>query len=77
MGSRNGEFDMSKIGHIYKPSEMSFEDKDRRIQVYQTGHNRVLYTDLKTKENGECSSEDFDWYWDDVLENYIINKRKK
>lgn len=68
---------MLEIGHIYKPSEMSFEDSDTRIQVYQVSCGRVLYTNLSTGENGECSLQDFDYYYDDVLESYVINEREK
>ena len=59
---------MAKVGKKYKPSEMSFENKNRVIQVYQIGCGRVLYTDSKTKENGECELEDFDWYYDEIKE---------
>ena len=30
-----------EIGKVYKPSEVSFEDKDTRIEVYQVGMGRV------------------------------------
>lgn len=68
------------VGKVYKPSEMSFEDKDRRLEVYQIGFGRVLYTDLATKENGECNEEDFFWYYDEVPEEKngtVITKEKR
>ena len=55
---------MVKIGGIYKPSEVSFEDKDTRIVVDAVRCGRVEYTNLITKEYGEISIDDFGWYYD-------------
>lgn len=52
-----------EIGKVYKPSEVSFEDKDTRIKPYQVGMGRVFYINTKTKEYGEISKEDFDCYY--------------
>ena len=53
-----------KIGEIYKPSEVSFEDKDTRIVVDAIRCGRVEYTNLITKEYGEMLIDDFGWYYD-------------
>lgn len=55
-----------KIGEIYKPSEVSFEDKDTRLIVDAVRCGRVEYTNLTTKEYGEISIDDFRWYYDKV-----------
>ena len=55
---------MIKIGEIYKPSQFSFEDKDTRIEVYQVGMDRVLYTNLTTNTDGEISIKEFYLYYD-------------
>ncbi len=52
-----------EIGKVYKPSEVSFDDKCIRIKPYKVGMGRVLYINTKTKEYGEISEEDFDWYY--------------
>ena len=53
-----------KIGEIYKPSEVSFEDKDTRIVVDAIRCGRVAYTNLITKEYREIAIEDFYFYYD-------------
>ena len=55
-----------KIGEIYKPSEVSFEDKDTRIEVNAVRCGRVEYTNLITKEYGEIPIDDFGWYYDKI-----------
>ena len=55
-----------KIGEIYKPSEVSFEDKDTRLIVDAVRCGRVEYTNLTTKEYGEILIDDFNWYYDKV-----------
>ena len=55
---------MAKIGEIYSPSEVSFEDKDTRIIVDAIRCGRVEYTNLITKEYGEITIDDFGWYYD-------------
>ena len=55
-----------KIGEIYKPSEVSFEDKDTRLIVDAVRCGRVEYTNLTTQEYGEISIDDFSWYYDKV-----------
>ena len=55
---------MIKVGEIYKPSEVSFEDKDTRIVVDAIRCGRVEYTNLITNEYGEISVDDFGWYYD-------------
>jgi len=57
---------MAKIGEIYSPSDVSFEDKDTRLVVDAIRCGRVEYTNLITKEYGEISVDDFDWYYDKV-----------
>lgn len=54
------------IGEIYKPSEVSFEDKDTRIVVDAVRCGRVEYTNLITNESGEIPINDFDWYYDRI-----------
>lgn len=51
------------IGEIYKPSEVSFEDKDVRIIVDNISCGRVQYTNLITNEHGEIPIDDFGWYY--------------
>ena len=55
-----------EIGKIYKPSEVSFEDKDTRIIVDAIRCGRVEYTNLTNKEYGVISIDDFDRYYDKV-----------
>lgn len=55
-----------KIGEIYRPSEVSCEDKDTRIVVDAIRCGRVEYTNLITNECGEISIDDFDWYYDKI-----------
>lgn len=53
-----------KIGEIYKPSEVSFEDKNTRLVIDAIRCGRIEYTDLITKEYGEMPIDDFCWYYD-------------
>lgn len=55
-----------KIGEIYRPSDVSFEDKDTRLVVDAIRCGRVEYTNLITKEHGEISIDDFGRYYDKV-----------
>jgi hypothetical protein len=55
---------MVKIGGIYKPSEVSFEDKSTRIVVDAIRCGRVEYTNLVTNEYGDIPIDDFGWYYD-------------
>ena len=57
---------MLAIGGIYKPSEVSFEDKDTRIVVNAVRCGRVEYTNINSKEYGEIPIDDFDWYYDEI-----------
>ena len=54
---------MIEIGKTYKPSELSFEDKDTRIVVDAIRCDRVEYTNIKTKEYGDIPIDDFGWYY--------------
>ena len=60
---------MAKTGEIYKPSEVSFEDKDTRIVIDAIRCGRVEYTNLITKEYGEIPIDDFDWYYEHKTES--------
>ena len=53
-----------RIGEIYKPSEVSFEDKNTRLVIDAIRCGRVEYTNLITKEYGEMPIDDFSWYYD-------------
>ncbi len=55
-----------KIGEIYKPSEISCEDKDTRLVVDAIRCGRVEYTNLMTKEYGEIPVDEFVCYYDKV-----------
>ena len=57
---------MIKVGEIYKPSEVSFENEDTRIMVNDIRCGRVEYTNLVTNEYGEISIDDFGWYYDKI-----------
>lgn len=57
---------MAKTGEIYRPSAVSFEDKDTRIVVDAIRCGRVEYTNLITKGYGEIPIDDFGWYYDKV-----------
>ena len=55
-----------KIGETYKPSEVSYEDKDTRIRVDAIRCGRVEYTNLTTEEHGEIPIDEFGWYYDKI-----------
>jgi len=55
-----------KVGETYKPSEVSFEDKDTHLVIDAICCGRVEYTNLSTKEYGEMPIDDFGWYYDNV-----------
>ena len=61
---------MAKTGEIYRPSEVSFEDKDMRLMVDAVRCGRVEYTNLTTNEYGEMPINDFGWYYDKIESEY-------
>lgn len=57
---------MLKVGNYYKPSILSFEDKDTVLQVIEIRCGRVEYTNAKTKHYGSMSIEEFNTYYEEA-----------
>lgn len=55
---------MLKVGNYYKPSILSFEDKDTVLQVNAIRCGRVEYTNVKTKHYGSMLIEEFKTYYE-------------
>lgn len=57
---------MIEIGKYYKPSILSFEDKDTVIQVDAIRCGRVEYTNVKTKYYDSMLIEEFTTYYEEA-----------
>jgi len=57
---------MLKIGKHYKPSIMSFEDKDTVLQVEAIRCGRIDYTNVNTKLYGSMPIEEFNTYYEEA-----------
>lgn len=57
---------MIEIGKYYKPSILSFEDKDTILQVDAIRCGRVSYTNVKTKYPDSMPIEEFNTYYEEV-----------
>lgn len=57
---------MLKVGKYYKPSILSFEDKDTVLKVNAIRCGRVDFINIATKNYGSMPIEEFSAYYEEV-----------